>query len=115
MDKNALQYFITVGDLNRLKSYTKNQVDYHLVLDLIPTIAKLYFTGTLGKRLNLGYINQAILVGLGLQMKSFDDICKEVSNLEVRNALPLFQKTLIKFTKLIQRSFEVLLSPRRNK
>ena len=25
MDKNALQYFITVSDLNRLKSYTKNQ------------------------------------------------------------------------------------------
>jgi N-acetyltransferase 10 len=81
MDKNALQYFITVSDLNRLKSYTKNQVDYHLVLDLIPTIAKLYFSGTFGKHMNLGYINQAILVGLGLQMKSFDDICKEISNL----------------------------------
>lgn len=72
MDKNALQYFISVSDLNRLKSYTKNQVDYHLILDLIPALARLYFCGVLGKFMNLGYINQAILVGLGLQMKSFD-------------------------------------------
>jgi N-acetyltransferase 10 len=72
MDKNGLSYFISLADVNRLKSYTKNQVDYHLILDLIPAIAKLYFTNHLGKHLNLGYINQAILVGLGLQMKSFD-------------------------------------------
>lgn len=56
--------------------------------------------------MNLGYINQAILVGLGLQMKSFDEICKDIKDLEVRNALPLFQKTMIKFTKLIQRCYE---------
>lgn len=72
MDRNVLQYFISLADLNRLKSYTKNQVDYHLILDLIPSIAKLYFTNHLGRHLNLGYTNQAILVGLGLQMKSFD-------------------------------------------
>lgn len=72
VDKNILEYFISLSDLNRLKSYTKNQVDYHLILDLIPTISKLYFNGILGKSLNLGYINQAILVGLGLQMKTFD-------------------------------------------
>jgi hypothetical protein len=59
--------------------------------------------------MNLGYINQAILVGLGLQMKSFEEICKDIKDLEVRNALPLFQKTIIKFTKLIQRCYEVLI------
>jgi len=51
-------------------------VDYHLILDLVPTISKLYFNGILGKSLNLGYLNQAILVGLGLQNKSFDEFCK---------------------------------------
>lgn len=44
MERSALQYFITLSDLNRLKSYTKNQVDYHLILDIVPTIAKLYFS-----------------------------------------------------------------------
>lgn len=75
MDRNILQYFVTLNDLNRLKSYTKNQADYHLVIDLVPTIARLYFSGVLGKIMNLGYTNQAILVGLGLQMKTFDEIC----------------------------------------
>ena len=84
-------------------------MDYHLILDIVPTIAKLYFSQTLGKHMNLGYINQAILVGLGLQMKSFEEICKDIKDLEVRNALPLFQKTIIKFTKLIQRCYEVLI------
>jgi N-acetyltransferase 10 len=81
LDKNVLSYFISLADLNRLKSYTKNQVDYHLILDLVPTISRLYFTGVLGRSLNLGYINQAVLVGLGLQMKSFDEFCKEVKDL----------------------------------
>jgi N-acetyltransferase 10 len=56
-------------DYNRLKSYARNQVDYHLIIDLIPTLAKLYFSGKLGN-VNLGYTNQAILVGVGLQMKN---------------------------------------------
>jgi N-acetyltransferase 10 len=81
MERKALSYFISLADLGRLKSYTKNQVDYHLILDLVPAIAKLYFSGFLGKVMNLGYINQAILVGLGLQMKSFDEFCKEIKDL----------------------------------
>ena len=81
LDKTVLSYFITLADYNRLKSYTKNQVDYHLILDLVPVLAKLYFTGILGKNLNLGYINQVVLVGLGLQMKTFEEFCKEVKDL----------------------------------
>jgi N-acetyltransferase 10 len=64
-----------------LKSYTKNQVDYHLIIDLVPTLSKLYFNGILDHNINLGYINQAILVGVGLQYKTFDEICKEVKDL----------------------------------
>jgi len=35
---------VTPFDLKRLESYAKNLVDFHLVLDLIPTVAKLYFS-----------------------------------------------------------------------
>ncbi len=76
MDKNVLSYFISLADYNRLKSYTRNQVDYHLILDLVPVISRLYFGGVLGTHLGLGYVNQAILVGLGLQMKTFEELCK---------------------------------------
>ena len=94
--------------MNRLKSYSKNQVDYHLILDLIPHIARLFFTDRLGKCVNLGYTNQAILVGVGLQMKSFEQICKEI-DLQVASALPIFQKTVVKFTKIIEQSYQVSL------
>lgn len=106
-----LNYFITLADFNRLKSYTRNQVDYHLILDLVPVIARLYFTGLMGKKLNLGYVNQAILVGLGLQMKAFEEFCKELKDLEVKSALPIFQKTMIKFVRLIEKAFSVPFFP----
>lgn len=109
LSKNILSYFISLPDSNRLKSYTRNQVDYHLILDLVPVIARLYFTGVLGKNLNLGYINQAILVGLGLQMKTFEEFCKEIKDLEVKNALPIFQKTMIKFSRLIDKCYSVYI------
>ena len=41
------------------------------MLDLVPVLARLYFTGVLGQELNLGYVNQVLLIGLGLQMKNF--------------------------------------------
>jgi len=40
-------------------------------------------------------------------MKSFEQICKEVKDLEVKNALPVFQKTMIKFSKIIEQSYSV--------
>ena len=115
LDRSILEYFISLSDFNRLKSYTKSQVDYHLILDLVPTIARLYFTGTLGKGINLGYTNQVILIGLGLQMKTFEEICKDIKDLEVKNALPVFQKTMVKFCKLIEKCFSVPIYLCRNK
>lgn len=115
LDKNILSYFVSLADFNRLKSYTRNQVDYHLILDLVPVIARMYFTGVLGKNLNLGYVNQAILVGLGLQMKTFDEFCKELKDLEVKNALPIFQKTMIKFVRLIEKCYSVVVGLFRKK
>jgi len=43
-------------------------VDFHLVLDLVPTIAKLFFMKQVMPRgsVNLSYVQSAILIGLGL-------------------------------------------------
>ena len=35
--------YITLFDLKRLESYSKNLVDFHLVMDLVPALARLYF------------------------------------------------------------------------
>jgi N-acetyltransferase 10 len=36
--------------------YAQNLVDYHLVIDLVPEIAKLYFTNKLGDEFNLSLV-----------------------------------------------------------
>jgi N-acetyltransferase 10 len=38
-----LQPYVNLFDLKRLESYSKNLVDFHLVMDLVPAIARLYF------------------------------------------------------------------------
>jgi N-acetyltransferase 10 len=55
-------------DLRRLDSYSKNMVDFHLVLDLVPTLAKLFFNKTTLPKgsVNLSYVQSAILIGFGL-------------------------------------------------
>lgn len=69
--RSELEKHISLFDLRRLDSYSKNMVDFHLVLDLVPTIAKLFFNKqTLPKgTVNLSYVQAAILIGLGLQYK----------------------------------------------
>lgn len=39
---------MTTYDVKRLEMYSNNLVDYHLITDLIPTLARLYFTNNLG-------------------------------------------------------------------
>jgi N-acetyltransferase 10 len=36
--------------------YAQNLVDYHLVIDMVPEMAKLYFTGKLGEEFNLSIV-----------------------------------------------------------
>lgn len=75
-------------------------------MDLLPTFTKLYYEGKLGD-VNLGYTNQVILVAMSLQCKNVEDLCKEVPDLDSRNVLALFQKTMIKFSKVCQKIYEV--------
>uniref|UniRef100_A0A7M4EW16 RNA cytidine acetyltransferase n=1 Tax=Crocodylus porosus TaxID=8502 RepID=A0A7M4EW16_CROPO len=35
-------------DLKRLEMYSRNMVDYHLIMDMIPTISRMYFLNQLG-------------------------------------------------------------------
>jgi N-acetyltransferase 10 len=51
-------------------------VDFHLVMDLVPTLAKLFFIQTTLPKgaINLSYVQSAILIGIGLQFKKVEDI-----------------------------------------
>jgi N-acetyltransferase 10 len=42
-----LHFYLTPYDLKRLELYTKNMADYHLIMDLVPAISKIYFLNKL--------------------------------------------------------------------
>ena len=90
-------------DFQRLEKYIKNQVKYQLIIDLVPVLAKFFFD----KKFNikLAYSQAAILLGIGLQFKSLDDISKEL-NIQVNQLLALFYKLMKKFTNQIKLLYE---------
>jgi N-acetyltransferase 10 len=106
--KEELERFISVFDLKRLESYSKNLVDFHLIMDLVPTLAKLYFTNAPilpRSAVSLSYTQSAILLGLGLQFKTVDDLQSDL-NLQANQLLPLFNKGIRKFTRVFREVFE---------
>ena len=80
-------------DMKRLQAYSSNLVDHHLILDLLPSLAKAYFSGHIPA--TLSYSQAAILLTLGLQSKTIDDIVKDL-DLPAQQVLALFSKSIRK-------------------
>jgi len=40
--------YLTKYDVKRLEMYSNNLVDYHLIMDLVPALARLYFLNHMG-------------------------------------------------------------------
>lgn len=43
---------MTNYDMKRLELYSQNMVDYHLIVDLLPTLGRLYFTDRINVHLS---------------------------------------------------------------
>jgi N-acetyltransferase 10 len=65
---------LTPFDLKRLESYANNMLDYHVILDLLPTVASLHFQKRLGEDVRLSAVQCAILLALGLQRKAVEEV-----------------------------------------
>merc|ERR1719329_6789 len=89
--------------MKRLRSYASNLVDHRLVADLVPLLARLRFGGRL--RTPLSHVQAAILLGAGLQSKSFEELEKELG-LPVSQLLALFNKAVRKMTASLQAVLE---------
>ncbi|KAI5702476.1 hypothetical protein M8J75_000537 [Diaphorina citri] len=72
--------------------YCNNLTDYHLIVDMLPTIARLYFLNKLGDT-HLSPLQCAILIGLGLQYKTVDTLTKEL-DIQAQQLLGLFNRTM---------------------
>ncbi|CAZ85665.1 unnamed protein product [Tuber melanosporum] len=95
LTKAQLDEYLSPFDLKRLESYADNMLDYHVIVDMIPLIAQLYFTGRLRGSVKLAGVQQAVLMAIGLQRKTLEDIEKEL-NLPPAQVLSMFQKTIRK-------------------
>jgi len=93
IEQNFIDY-----DLRRLESYTRNLVDYHMILDLIPILARFYYLNRLP--VDLTVIQMALLAGIGLQHKTIDQLETEL-RLPQSQLLALFNKLMKKIIDLI--------------
>lgn len=74
----------TPFDLKRLESYANNMLDYHVILDLMPAVANIFFQQRLAASsrtgdpqdgpVRLSALQSSILLAVGLQKKSVEDI-----------------------------------------
>ncbi|OXB63228.1 hypothetical protein ASZ78_006517 [Callipepla squamata] len=85
-------------DLKRLEMYSRNMVDYHLIMDMVPTIARMFFLNQLGD-ICLSAAQSALLLGIGLQHKSLDQLEKEVE-LPSSQLMGLFNRIIRKVVQL---------------
>src|SRR5690606_34737221 len=108
----TLPHYLTPHDLKRLESYAANMLDHHVIMDLIPTLATLFFTNRTGnststdefadngedvKGINLNPVQKLILLGIGLQRKDVSQLEKEMS-LPSSQVLAMFVKVIRKFS-----------------
>ena len=98
LTKPELDALFSPFDLKRLDSYANNMLDYHVILDLLPLIANLYFTNRLKTAgVSLSGVQQSILLAIGLQRKDLTDVEKEL-NVPSSQLLAMFVKIIRKIS-----------------
>ena len=49
ISRQELEIHLSQYDLKRLEYYSRNMADYHLIMDLLPTVSKVYCLGSMGE------------------------------------------------------------------
>ncbi|TQD93820.1 hypothetical protein C1H46_020592 [Malus baccata] len=85
-------------DMKRLQAYTSSLADFHMILDLVPTLSHLYFQEKLP--VTLTGAQASILLCIGLQNQDISYI-EGLMKLERQQILSLFIKVMKKFHKYL--------------
>ncbi|CAN8074547.1 unnamed protein product [Agarophyton chilense] len=103
--KNVSEFesLFTPYDRRRLESYARNLVDHHIVVDMVPRLAEMYVMGGFGssESFKLSAAQCAILVAIGLQRKSIDQLEEELK-IQSSQILALFNKVVRKMSTHIR-------------
>ncbi len=78
-------------------------VDHHMILDIVPTLARLLFSNRI--KIRLSALQICILIAIGLQMKDVDTISSEL-DLPSNQVLAFFNKTMRKISASIANILE---------
>lgn len=108
LSKADLDSLFSPFDLARLESYANNMLDYHVILDMMPAVAMLFFTGRLKQppcSVSLSGVQQSILLAIGLQRKDLTDVEKEL-NLPSNQLLAMF----VKVVRKVSTTFRAVIS-----
>ncbi|ORY80427.1 GNAT acetyltransferase 2-domain-containing protein [Protomyces lactucae-debilis] len=98
LTKDEVDAMLSPFDMKRLESYASNLLDYHVIVDLLPMMAELYFSGRFESQgLELSGVQSCILLSLGLQRKLVDQVEQEL-NLPNNQILAMLVKVLKKLS-----------------
>lgn len=97
LTQQLLDVYFLPHDIQRLEAYSKNQVEYRLILDTTTDLCQLYFSGRMTD-VPIDSLQKAILLGVGLQNKSFEALAEEF-NMPNNQVLAKFYDCLKKLTK----------------
>jgi len=97
IDSDELHLYLTPHDMKRLENYGRNLCDHHLVTDLLPVVARLYFTGRFGDSFNVSSVQAALLCGIGLQNRTVESLKSELG-LPSNQVLAMFNKAVRKIS-----------------
>ncbi|CAN0188874.1 unnamed protein product [Discosporangium mesarthrocarpum] len=95
-----LSLYCLPHDLKRLDMYSRNLVDYHLITDLLPLLCRLFFLGRMPD-VHMSHLQEAILIGMGVQHRSVTDLSKELQ-LPDNQVLALFNKAVRKLSNSLK-------------
>ncbi|KAI9286623.1 GNAT acetyltransferase 2-domain-containing protein [Umbelopsis sp. AD052] len=116
LTKDLLNLYFNAYDLKRLESYSNNMLDYHVIMDMLPTISELLFKDQMAGHVKLSGVQNSILLALGLQRKSVDDLETELG-LPSSQILALFIKAVRKisayFKEVQSKAMEIELPAKR--
>jgi len=110
LTSEQLSVLLTAYDIKRLELYSNNMADHHLVTDLLPCLARLVLTQQLGD-LHLSPVQQAILVGMGLQHKTVDVLTTQLE-LPANQLLALFNRAVRKLSAVLRSVLEKAIESR---
>uniref|UniRef100_A0A915PL95 RNA cytidine acetyltransferase n=1 Tax=Setaria digitata TaxID=48799 RepID=A0A915PL95_9BILA len=100
LTREELGLFLSNSDLRRLSQYARNMIDHHLITDILPVLALLYFEERFDGRVKLNTVQSAILLGIGLQHKTVDVLITEL-DLPANQLLALFNKAIRKLSEYL--------------